>query len=283
MLLWRRKWQPTPVFLPGEYHGQGSLVGYSPWDRKESDTTGHTAHTVLLWSRRISSYKWLLPVSLPSGGVPVAFLLTKKFSKISRCVWPRLLSKEPCLCTGTQKERKKVKLLSCVRLFATPWTVAYYLLHPWDFPGKNTGVGCHFLLQVIFPAQGSHPGLPHCRQTLYHLSHQRRTQNTCDFACGPLRTECLFPIALWLSQAPLVLKPDILRAFPGSGLLGWGTQCGTWTLDSLRSTSTMIFLPFVACSSGEWVLVLTMLFLLLFYLSHCGSFFTSLVVENLSL
>ena len=36
---WRRKWQPTPVFLPGKSHGQRSLVGYSPWGRKESDTT----------------------------------------------------------------------------------------------------------------------------------------------------------------------------------------------------------------------------------------------------
>ena len=36
---WRRKWQPTPVFLPGESHGQRSLVGYSPWGGKESDTT----------------------------------------------------------------------------------------------------------------------------------------------------------------------------------------------------------------------------------------------------
>ena len=34
---WRRKWQPAPVFLPGELHGQRSLVGYSPWGRKESD------------------------------------------------------------------------------------------------------------------------------------------------------------------------------------------------------------------------------------------------------
>ena len=46
------------------------------------------------------------------------------------------------------------------------------LLCPWDFPGKSTGVGCHFLLQRIFPTQGSNPGLPHCRQMLYHLSHQ---------------------------------------------------------------------------------------------------------------
>ena len=36
---WRRKWQPTPVFLPGKSHGQRSLVGYSPWGHKESDTT----------------------------------------------------------------------------------------------------------------------------------------------------------------------------------------------------------------------------------------------------
>ena len=46
------------------------------------------------------------------------------------------------------------------------------LLRPWDFPGKNTGVGCHFLLQEIFPTQGLNPGLPHCRQMLYCLSHQ---------------------------------------------------------------------------------------------------------------
>ena len=34
-----KDWQPTPVFLPGESHGQRSLVGYSPWSYKESDTT----------------------------------------------------------------------------------------------------------------------------------------------------------------------------------------------------------------------------------------------------
>ena len=52
------------------------------------------------------------------------------------------------------------------------------LLRPWDFPGKNTGVGCHFLLQgkesldSSFPTEGSNPGLPHGRQTPYCLSHQ---------------------------------------------------------------------------------------------------------------
>ena len=44
---WRRKWQPTPVFLPGEAHGQRSLVGYGPWGRKELDTTEQLTHTLL--------------------------------------------------------------------------------------------------------------------------------------------------------------------------------------------------------------------------------------------
>ena len=38
-ITWRRKWQSTPVLLPGKSHGQRSLVGYSPWGHKESDTT----------------------------------------------------------------------------------------------------------------------------------------------------------------------------------------------------------------------------------------------------
>ena len=44
---WRRGWLPTPVFLPGEFHGQRSLVGYSPWGHKESDTT--ELLTLSLW------------------------------------------------------------------------------------------------------------------------------------------------------------------------------------------------------------------------------------------
>ena len=43
---------------------------------------------------------------------------------------------------------------------------------PWNSPGQNTGVGSLSRLQGIFPTQGSNPGLPHCRQILYHLSHQ---------------------------------------------------------------------------------------------------------------
>ena len=45
-----------------------------------------------------------------------------------------------------------------------------------DSAGKNTGVGCHVLLQGIFPTTGLNPGIPHCRQILYHLSHQSDPQ-----------------------------------------------------------------------------------------------------------
>ena len=48
MLHWRRKWQPTPVFSPGEFHGQRSLAGYPPWGRRELDRTEQLTHTQML-------------------------------------------------------------------------------------------------------------------------------------------------------------------------------------------------------------------------------------------
>ena len=65
--------------------------------------------------------------------------------------------------------------------FVTSWTVAHQA-PLWDFPGKNAGVGCHFLLQGIFPTQGSNPCLPqwqagslplHCQgQHFYGILHR---------------------------------------------------------------------------------------------------------------
>ena len=65
-----------------------------------------------------------------------------------------------------------MKSLSCVRLFATPWTAAYQASRSMEFSRQEYWSGCHFLLQGIFPTQGLNPGLLHCRQMLYHLSHQ---------------------------------------------------------------------------------------------------------------
>ena len=51
-----------------------------------------------------------------------------------------------------------------------------------DCPGKN-GMGCHALLQGIFPTQGLNPGFLHCRWILYHLSHQGSPSNSCCCCC----------------------------------------------------------------------------------------------------
>ena len=79
-----------------------------------------------------------------------------------RQVGGRMIVHSLCPCKGQS--------FCHVQLIATLWTVQ--VLRPWDSPGKNTGVGSHPLLQGIFPTQGLNSGLPHCRQTLYHLCHQ---------------------------------------------------------------------------------------------------------------
>ena len=59
---WRRKWQPTPVFLPGKFHEQRNLAGYSPWGHKESDMTKHAGT-----HRKLDERKTLYPGSRSNG------------------------------------------------------------------------------------------------------------------------------------------------------------------------------------------------------------------------
>ena len=81
-----RKWQSTPVFLPGESHGQRSLAGYSPWGHKESDTTKWLTHTLkkaflpllaFLWN---SAFRW---VYLSLSPLPLASRLFSATCKAS--------------------------------------------------------------------------------------------------------------------------------------------------------------------------------------------------------
>ena len=83
-------------------------------------------------------------------------------------IWDKKETNWPAEFLVLWRKKVKVKSLSYVWLFATPWSPTG-LLCPWDFPGKNTGVGCHFLSQEIFLTQGLNSYLPHCRQTCYHL------------------------------------------------------------------------------------------------------------------
>ena len=95
----------------------------------------------------------------------------KIFTTISIVKASFTLFLSPRLYCSPHESEKKVKVLvthSCSTL-CDPIDCS---LCPWDSPGKNTGVGCHSLLQGIFPTQGSTPHLWHCRQILYHLSYQ---------------------------------------------------------------------------------------------------------------
>ena len=76
-----------------------------------------------------------------------------------------------CMCLLSQ--------LSHVRLFAILWTTAHRLLCPWTSPGKNTGVGCHALLQGIFPTQGLNLRLLH----LCHWQAVPYTRLHCGLRC----------------------------------------------------------------------------------------------------
>ena len=146
------------------------------------------------------------------------------------------------------KVKVKMKSLSRVRLFETLWTIVCQTSRPWDFPCKNTGVGCHFLLQGIFLTQGSNSGLLHCRQPLYHLTHQRiliisesssllitRPHHTLNFKCSVLDSS---PHIF----SSFLLAPQVQQFF-----------CCTWDLQpvdsvaisptSYRSLSSLCFLP----------------------------------------
>ena len=112
---------------------------------------------------------------------------------------------------------------------------------PWDFPGKNTGVGCHFLLQGIFPTQISNLGPPHCRQTLYRLSHQgspililRLTEKGSKHRGKVLLLSLQHPISL----------QSRLHFTRGAW---WATVHGVTKSRTQRSTHTRVFILGLTC------------------------------------
>ena len=101
------------------------------------------AHLLSLWVHCLSSYA--------GAGKAGKFPVSPGLYAISCALLSRSVVSSPLQPYGLQPAR---------------------LLCPWDSPGKNTGVGCHALLQGIFPTQGLNPDLPHCKWILYCLSHQ---------------------------------------------------------------------------------------------------------------
>ena len=117
-ILWRRKWKPTPVFLPGKSHGQKSLRGYSPWGCKTVRhilATKQQQHVVINW-RDINIFN-----------------------------------------SDLENQFSSVQLLSCVQLFVTPWTTAHQaslsITNSQSLPKTHV----HWVSDTIQPSHPRHP------------------------------------------------------------------------------------------------------------------------------
>ena len=169
---------------PSQYLGFCDQADYCPWGRKESDTA-ERAHIpvwthVPVWKTHtcvntrtcvkdtyLCEHTYLCERHIPVWThIPVwktvgrrqadweSFQTVNKYGSVCVCV---------CVC------------VSGLVVSDSLWPQGLWparLLCPWESPDKNAAVGCHSVLQEIFPTQGLKPGLSHCRQILYHLSCQ---------------------------------------------------------------------------------------------------------------
>ena len=94
---------------------------------------------------------------------------------------------------------------SCVQLLQPRGLYPTRLPCPWNSPSKNTRVGCRLFLQGIFPTQESNPGLVHCRQIIYHLSHQGLSLPPCFLTTSAHGDMSIFHVVLcqqWQHRKP---------------------------------------------------------------------------------
>ena len=133
-LHWRRKWKPTPVFLPGESQGWGSLVGYRLWGRTELDTTEVTQQSlqIITHNEKQTDLVSLNYSLMFSPGIINLLTNIESFTEE--------LCRDCCCCYVASVVSNSVQHHS---------RQPTRLYRPWDSPGKNTGVGCHFLLQCM--------------------------------------------------------------------------------------------------------------------------------------
>ena len=126
----------------------------------------HYSHNVLLWQRCLlgtDCHRMNLHDFLQFTHQISAFLWNKCFfGDTGELVWSYL--------NLSDVKIRKMKLNES-HLVVSESLWPHGLYGPWNSPGQNTGVGSLFFLQGIFPTQGSNPGLPHCRQIPFQLSH----------------------------------------------------------------------------------------------------------------
>ena len=128
---------------------------------------------------------------------------------------------------------------------------------PWNYPGKNTGVSCHFLLQGIFPSQGLKPGLQHCREILNQLSHQGRPLSWLNMTSNKMQRcpadPSLTMCPSWLSTC-WPCQPRVTLGTPLDTLLGTTEHCYTDPTASHRSLHKFLMHPPISMARHSWLL-----------------------------
>jgi len=133
-------------------------------------------------------------------------------------------------------------------------------LCPWDSPGSNTGVGCHSLLQGIFPTQGLNLGLLHCRQ-IYHLSNQGspyiyRCVLSILHTVVCISEKAMAPHTSTLAwETPWMEEPGRLQSMGSLGVgHDWATSLSLFTFMHWRRKRqpTPVFLPGESQGRGAW-------------------------------
>ena len=114
---------------------------------------------------------------------------------------------------------------SHVQLLVTPWTIASQAPLSMGFSRRNTGVGCHALLQGFFLTQGSNPGLLHCRQILY-------------------------PEPPGYTSFKIKVKKNSYQAYL-KGMDGWVNGCPLYILTSSSVSSVMLYASFLGLFSNQ--------------------------------
>ena len=153
---------------------------------------GPDAMMTLLWENAHEGLRWHLvhvtlrktccqlqgphwdPPWAPTSQTPPALPATRRPFLLPFLTLPRLSTDCPLqTLSGLLKvDKENCESLSHVQFHVTPWTVAHQAPLVMEFFRQNAGVGSPSLLQGIFPTQGLNPGVPLCRQILYHLSHR---------------------------------------------------------------------------------------------------------------
>ena len=143
-------------------------------------------------------------------------------------------NKQARICLSWHNSRISLKFIKKREIKSALWLLPCLIRRRKKFPnqpGKNTGVDNYSLLQGIFPSLGSNPGLLHCRQILYHLSHQRSSIRSKFILISASSNSFLFL---------LIIPPDINTTPHPPDLCWW--KCSKWPTQApavSRSWSTM--------------------------------------------